>query len=295
MKNHETRYTVLVYVSLFVALILLLAFVISMASKEVAKPVTGHTEAGLTSSAETAVHITTTTTSTLLIDTPILYSELFYYEFSSIWSINEFILEVDTAISTLIDECQLLDKYTDKAIAGMIEEVDRLTTARVNATRQKERLIKWATKETEYYYATRTWKFLKELGYSDIACAGILGNLMAECGGHTLKLDPVLHDKTGEYYGMFQWSTFYYPDVEGIGFEEQLAYYEKTSVPIFKAFGKLYKEGFTLDDFNALTDPREAALAFAKVYERCSSRTYERRQNFADIAYQYFVVDFEDI
>ncbi len=283
MKNIKS----IIYASLIAASILLLALLFTTTEEDNYRQ---------PSESDTTTTTLATPSATTLIDTPVLYSDLFCYEFDSVESINDFLLDTGYAIDVLTEEYQTADKYTAEAITVMIKEIDRLTAEQTNATRQKEYLIKWAEKEEEYYYATRTWKFLKELGYSDVACAGILGNLMAECGGHTLKLDPFLYDKaTGKYYGMFQWSTFYYPDVEGASFEEQLAYYEKTSVPVFKTFGKKYKEGFTLDDFNELTNPREAALAFAKVYERCASWTYERRQNFAEVAYQYFVLDFEEI
>lgn len=223
-----------------------------------------------------------------------LFSTIFSYEFDSIPTVEAFIFDATQAIAVLSEESYMIYKYTPQAITLMEEEIARLEQEIALADKQLSHFTLWADKEQEYPYATNTWKFLKDLGYSDVACAGILGNLMAECGGHTLNLDPMLYDKSGKYFGMFQWSTFYYPDAEGLAFEEQLAFFEKTSFPIFKAWGKEYKEDFTIDDFNELTDPRETALAFAKVYERCASWTYERRQNFSEVAYQYFVLDFEE-
>ena len=38
-----------------------------------------------------------------------------------------------------------------------------------------------------------------------------------------------------------------------------------------------------------MTNARDAAKAFAKCYERCSSATYNVRQNNAEKAYNYFV------
>lgn len=228
-------------------------------------------------------------------DDPILYNDIVAYEFENINEAEEFITKTNDAIETLAFELTLVDTYTQNALDKISTEIVRLSKDLESAEYQKAAFIKWEEKETEYYYATNTWHYLKDLGYSDIACAGILGNLMAECGGHTLNLDPFLYDAaTGNYYGMFQWSIYYYPRAEGMTFEEQLDYYAETSIPIFKTWGKEYYDGFTLDDFNELTDPRDAALAFAKVYERCSSRTYERRQDFSEVAYQYFVSDFEE-
>lgn len=259
-----------------------------------------HAAPSVDNSTEPTVTVAPATTATeptiVLIDEPILFSELFCYEFDSVESIEAFISDVDIALDILISECSIANKYTVEAITLMLEETDRLCIEQSNAILQKEHMLLWHEKEVQYTYATRTWKYLKELGYSDVACAGILGNLMAECGGHTLNLNPFLYDKaSGKYYGMFQWSTFYYPSIEGASFEAQLDYYAQTSIPIFKTWGKNYAEGFTLDDFNELSDPRETALAFAKIYERCASWTYERRQDFAEVAYQYFVLDFESI
>jgi hypothetical protein len=235
-----------------------------------------------------------TETAIPLISEPRLFPELFSYEFDSLDSAEQFIVDVAIALDILAGECNA-DRYTIDAINAMQAEIDRLCIEQSSAITQKEQFLLWEAKETEYPYATKTWKYLKDLGYSDVACAGIIGNLMAECGGHTLKLDPYIDDTNGQYYGMFQWSAKYYPAVVGTSFEEQLDFYAKTSEPIFKTWGKNYASGFTIDDFNRLTDPREAALAFAKIYERCASWTYERRQNFSEIAYQYFVLDFENL
>lgn len=243
----------------------------------------------------TTAAVTEVITEPVLIDTPTMYKNLFCYEFDSVEQTESFINNVDAAVNRLVTECSTADKYTAEAISSMIEEIDRLTAEQTTAVRIRDRLTKWDEKETEYYYATRTWKFLKSLGYSDVACAGILGNVMTECGGATLDIEPVIYDAFGEYYGMFQWSTFYYPGVADAEFEEQLEYYAQTSLPVFETWGKNYKCGFTIEDFNMLTDPKETALAFAKIYERCAAWTYEKRQNAAEVAYEYFVLDFENI
>ena len=49
------------------------------------------------------------------------------------------------------------------------------------------------------------------------------------------------------------------------------------------------KNGFVYWHFTQLTNERDAALAFAKCYERCSSAGYTKRQNNATTAYKYFV------
>ena len=61
----------------------------------------------------------------------------------------------------------------------------------------------------EYPDAAFIWNYLKSEKYNDHIIAGILGNLMAECGGQTLKLNTNLN--TGVYYGVVQWSIKYNP------------------------------------------------------------------------------------
>ena len=80
----------------------------------------------------------------------------------------------------------------------------------------------------------------------------------------------------------------YYPEVAEMSFEDQLNYLIESMPQEFKIFGRLYKEGFTYTDFLALTDPAEAAQAFAVVYERCNSASYNKRQVAATKAYEYF-------
>ena len=48
-----------------------------------------------------------------------------------------------------------------------------------------EKVHKWDTRKEEYPAATEAWLIMKEeFGWSDTVCAGIIGNLMAECGGY---------------------------------------------------------------------------------------------------------------
>lgn len=140
----------------------------------------------------------------------------------------------------------------------------------------------------KYKHATKVWNYLKSKGYSDVVCAGIMGNFMTETGGHTLALNPTAYGGNGKYYGIAQWSVKYYPKVAGKDLDYQLDYLSKTIKREFDACGHLYKKGFTYEDFLKMDSPRDAALAFAKVYERCGSGSYNKRQNGAEIAYDYF-------
>lgn len=142
---------------------------------------------------------------------------------------------------------------------------------------------------TQYEVASTIWTYLKNQGYNNYVCAGILGNIMAEVGGHTLDIDPLLYDDSGEYYGICQWSNKYHSSVQGVELNSQLSYLIKTIKNEIDNYGYLYEDDFEYVDFISLTDEREAALAFAQAYERCWSGSYTNRQANADKAYDYFV------
>ena len=126
-----------------------------------------------------------------------------------------------------------------------------------------------------------------ELGFNDIVCAGIMGNLMAEVGGQTLNIRYTL--SSNGFYGMCQWSKTWYPEVWGQDLQGQLDFLNKTIKNEFSIFGYLYRKGFTFDQFLGLANEKDAALAFAKCYERCHHNYYAIRQTNATAAYNYFV------
>lgn len=141
-------------------------------------------------------------------------------------------------------------------------------------------------KTAEYPEATTIWKYLKQQGYNDYVCAGIMGNLMTEVGGQTLALKP--YASNSNYYGMCQWNKAY-SEVWGQDLIGQCKFLNKTMKYEFNTFGRAYKKGFDFSAFTELENERKAALAFAKCYERCGSGSYEVRQNNAEKAYNYFV------
>lgn len=136
---------------------------------------------------------------------------------------------------------------------------------------QITKLKKTETAKTEYQVAYTVWFTLKENGYTDESIAAILGNMMVECGGHTLALNYKAYNNSG-YYGLCQWSKKYYPEVQNTSLEFQMNWLLKTIAP----------------DFCNETDVESAAIRFAKEYERCSATTYEKRAQLALVAYDYF-------
>ncbi len=142
--------------------------------------------------------------------------------------------------------------------------------------------------EEEHYYATKVWECLRQKGFSQEVTCAIIGNMMIETSGGSLDLNPTIYSPSGNYYGLCQWSKKYCPDAQGLSFAQQLDYLVDTMQWEFNTFGWLYEEDFNYESFLEMTDPAEAALAFAKSYERCGSASYEMRQEAAKKAYEYF-------
>lgn len=143
--------------------------------------------------------------------------------------------------------------------------------------------------EEQYPTATKVWNYMKnELGWNDYVAAGVMGNLMVETGGQTLNIKWNLWDKPHEYYGICQWSKKYYPVIMDASLDEQLEFLKNTVESIFNTFGKNYAKGFKYEDFISMQNCEEAALAFAKCYERCNSKYYSIRLTSAVKAYEYY-------
>lgn len=144
----------------------------------------------------------------------------------------------------------------------------------------------WEDKATEYPEATEIWLYMKDLGWNDYVCAGIMGNLMAEVGGQTLALQ--VNSKSKSYYGMCQWNKAY-SNVWDTDLQGQCGFLRDTIQYEIDTFGYAYTKGFDFESFLALTNEKKAAKAFAVCYERCGSGTYQIRQKNATTAYNYFV------
>jgi hypothetical protein len=149
-----------------------------------------------------------------------------------------------------------------------------------------EKFERW---DTEHYYASQVWQFYRWRGFSPEVVAGILGNMMAETSGGSLDLKPTIYNPGRGYYGLCQWSLYYKPFMADTDFDYQLSYLLEDMPIEFNNFGFCYKKNFTYEDFLALETPEDAALAFAKVYERCSSGSYGLRKSYARDAYEYFM------
>ena len=189
----------------------------------------------------------------------------------------------------------LLERYPEncriKLVRVIDEECAKIDQLIAQYTADANHLQFWRMRAEEHPTATQIWLYMKELGWSDYVCAGIMGNMMAECGGQTLDIQWWLYDYSGYFYGVCQWSLYYCPKVKDLNLEQQLDYLRDTIEGEFNYAGFCYYSGFTYEAFLEMTNCRDIALAFAKVYERCGSGSYSIRQKNAEIAYEYFVED----
>lgn len=136
--------------------------------------------------------------------------------------------------------------------------------------------------DNDYVQATYVWNYLKnEMGLNDYVAAGILGNIMTEVGGQTLDISKYSCRESNNYYGMCQWAG---PRKDrllndfGRTLEDQCRFLQ---VELFEIIPET-------DSFYQLQDEKEAALYFAKKYERCAKWSYAKRQDYATKALQYF-------
>lgn len=218
---------------------------------------------------------------------PITFPGLVYSVYYDIDTSLEFINLLTENIDVLSTEIASKN-YTVEATEKMIKEEARLIEIRAAVSSDVEHYTTW---ETEHYYAAKVWEYFMQRGYGEVITSAIIGNMMIEAGGHSLNLQPNVYDPTGRYYGLCQWSLYYNPDLADLSFEGQLKHLEESMPYEFKLFGWCYKKGFTYDKFLNMTDPAEAALAFAVVYERCASWGYPPRATAAKVAYNYFKLD----
>ena len=188
----------------------------------------------------------------------------------------------------LVDERHLVEEELID-VRGLISEYQE----QVSAIEAEEARIEamWSEKSGEYPVATQVWRYMKEeLDWNDYVCAGVMGNMMAEVGGQTLNLQPYLYGHSGaNYYGLCQWSNRYYPSIQGADVDAQLDFLASTVKKELDTYGYLFKSGLDYEAFCNLTDAEDAAMAFAKAYERCGSGSYGVRQRNAIKAYNYFV------
>ena len=150
----------------------------------------------------------------------------------------------------------------------------------------------WEVRASEYPVATQVWLYMKEeFGWSDTVCAGIMGNMMAECGGcWTSDLDWDVSSSSG--YGMIQWLGGRKQQLFNIygsnpSVEDQLNFMKDE---LFGTNGVTKQvTDSQLDKIMNADSPEDCAYAFACYFERCGEGHRSIRRDYARRAYEYFV------
>lgn len=194
------------------------------------------------------------------------------------------------AAHTMADAARALGYEESHAVIELATEEYERATAEYEYYKQlyDDIMAAWEARANEYSTATYVWLYFSDLGYSDTVIAGIVGNMMVECGGHSLDLQFNIYSADG-YFGLCQWSSGYQSNMSGKDLESQCEFLANTIQREFDTYGHLYKRGFDYSSFMSLTNEKEAAVAFARVYERCGLVSYGARRTCATTAYDYFV------
>lgn len=131
----------------------------------------------------------------------------------------------------------------------------------------------------KYPVAAAVWQQLREAGLSEIHAAAIIGNAMAESGGHTLDLN--LYQDVAGFYGMWAMGKTYFPGAVGQGVPGQVRVLLDTLESNIEAGGGSAAYWWSL------TDVRAAARYFSDYWERPAVWS-EARADDAEAALAYF-------
>lgn len=140
-------------------------------------------------------------------------------------------------------------------------------------------------------FAERVWDYLRSLGFTPQAAAGIIGNMVAECGTpNTTDLNPTAIGYTPYFsYGLCQWTadfgtgSYRGQDIWYASFEDQLRFLNNTMQGVM--------EERCLGSYNRLknaTNIQQATHDFQWCYEYGGSGTDWQRYQNAIIAYNKF-------
>ena len=140
-------------------------------------------------------------------------------------------------------------------------------------------------------YAERVWDYLRSLGFTPQAAAGIIGNMVAECGTpNTTDLNPTAIGYTPYFsYGLCQWTaafgtgSYRGSDIWYASFEDQLRFLNNTMQGAMEA-----RCSGSYNRLKNATNIQQATHDFQWCYEYGGSGTDWQRYQNAIIAYNKF-------
>lgn len=146
----------------------------------------------------------------------------------------------------------------------------------------------------EFPIAQEVWDTMKSFGWSDVMCAGIMGNMMRECAGNNFDLHWQAVNKSSGCYGLCQWTPMYHHRVQNANVQEQLAYLKSSlENKEYSPRGRRINYGNLLKRLQSLETPEAVAKEFFIDYEwivnnHPSQASVRQRQANARKAYEYF-------
>lgn len=154
----------------------------------------------------------------------------------------------------------------------------------------KKENLQWVNKYNQYPEATIAWLYMtEELEWGDVVAAGIIGNMMSECGGQTLNLNWSSNGGSG--YGLAQWIGGRRDSIKA-KYGETPTVVEQIEFIRDELYGTNGVRKQVTDWQRELilnaTSPEQCATEFARWFERPASRDYSVRQSNAAKAYAYF-------
>ena len=211
-------------------------------------------------------------------------------ELDSIKKLNEELETSNKELETKVSEQEETLANNKKVLLekdAKIQELEKEVKDLKSSLAKKQTSSTTATTTTSstatggYSQAKQVWNGLRALGLNEYVCAGIMGNIMAEVGGQTLDISRWPQYSKNSYYGICQWAGSRKQRLLndfGTTLEDQIRF---LSVELFEVIPKG-------NSFYNMQDEKEAALYFAKYYERCGSGSYSVRQSNATKALKYF-------
>lgn len=188
-----------------------------------------------------------------------------------------------TEYALLVDKNSSISKELN-SVKNELEEVKK------ELEEVKKENLQWSSKYNQYPTATIAWIYMtEELKWSNIVAAGIIGNMMAECGGQTLILDWDSNGSSG--YGLTQWIGDRRISIKA-KYGETPTIIEQIDFIKDELYGTNGVTQQVTDRQRELilnaNSPEQCAAEFAMWFERPLSSDYSVRQSNAVKAYAYF-------
>lgn len=194
----------------------------------------------------------------------------------------------------------MVTQQTPEKPHNTIEKVENNTISSVTSSKENVDTNMSTIEDNDYVddsmVARNLWNYLRDLGYSEVVAAGIIGNFVAEVGDPSTKdsnFDLDWRSNTGNEIGLCQWmGTRKDAIISRYGnqpsCEEQIEFMYNELTGTNGVTRQVTEAQYQLI-INAST-PEDAAYYFALYFERCGSGSYHARQFKAKQAYNYFVL-----